>query len=210
MKATMSLAACLALSGCGGPEPQAEQTATHAQPANPPSQLPEPSAPPKNTPQDRSTRTLSAEGWGPLKIGMTLAQVTSALGPDSTPEAVAGPDPQSCDQFRPARAPQGMLVMIEDDVLTRISLISGSAIKTTDGIGVGDPRGEVLAALPQARQQPHEYLNAPALYVTNWTLAPKAENDRAARGIVYEINGEGQVGAIHAGGSSIQYVEGCS
>jgi hypothetical protein len=34
--------------------------------------------------------------------------------------------------------------------------------------------------------------------------------DEAARGIVYEIDGAGKVGAIHAGGPSIQYVEGCA
>jgi hypothetical protein len=34
--------------------------------------------------------------------------------------------------------------------------------------------------------------------------------DASARGIVYEIDGTGKVGAIHAGGPSIQYVEGCA
>ena len=42
------------------------------------------------------------------------------------------------------------------------------------------------------------------------TLDGQAVQDEAARGIVYEIDGAGKVGAIHAGGPSIQYVEGCA
>ena len=34
--------------------------------------------------------------------------------------------------------------------------------------------------------------------------------DEAARGLLYEIDGTGKVGAVRAGGPSIQYVEGCA
>jgi hypothetical protein len=57
---------------------------------------------------------------------MTLAEVTAAAGPDSDPDSVGGAEPESCDQFRPANAPEGVLVMIEQGKLTRISLVEMS------------------------------------------------------------------------------------
>ncbi|WP_158332143.1 hypothetical protein [Brevundimonas abyssalis] len=37
---------------------------------------------------------------------MTRAEVVAALGEDANPDAVGGPDPESCDQFRPERRPR--------------------------------------------------------------------------------------------------------
>src|SRR5690606_9967730 len=51
---------------------------------------------------------ITADGWGPLRIGMTRDEVVAAAGDDANPDAVGGPDPQRCDQFRPARAPAGL------------------------------------------------------------------------------------------------------
>jgi hypothetical protein len=156
-----------------------------------------------------SATTLTAEGWGPLRIGMTRAQVVAAAGPDANPSAVGGPDPESCDQFRPRSAPQGLLVMIERDTLTRISMSRSSAIRTDAGFAVGDSAGVVLRHYgARAAVTPHKYQSAPAKYLTVWARGrPPASS---ARGIVYEIGGDDRVMHIHAGGPSIQYVEGCS
>lgn len=156
--------------------------------------------------------TLTADGFGPLKIGMTLAEVTAALGPDSNPDAVGGPDPESCDKFHPERAPHGLLVMIRAGKLTRISLVELSDIKTDKGFGIGDAAAAIKAAYgAEAKATPHKYQDKPAEYVTSWQGGLRTEpyvEDEAARGIVYEIDGAGKAGAIHAGGPSIQYVEG--
>ncbi|WP_262423623.1 hypothetical protein [Brevundimonas denitrificans] len=75
--------AVLALAACG----QSEEPAASAPNAGrTPAQTPDPNA-------------LSAQGWGPLRIGMTRAEVVAALGEDANPDAVGGPDPESCDQF---------------------------------------------------------------------------------------------------------------
>ncbi len=55
---------------------------------------------------------------------------------------MGGPDPESCDQFRPLDAPEGVLVMIQEGVLTRITVT------------------------------PHKYWEAPARYVTVWSRPP--------------------------------------
>jgi len=83
--------------------------------AEPPPPAKAPAEPPAATtpapPVD--TNAITSEGWGPLRIGMTRAEVTAAVGATATPNAVGGPDPESCDLFHPANAPEGMLVMLQ-------------------------------------------------------------------------------------------------
>jgi hypothetical protein len=159
---------------------------------------------------------LTSEGLGPLRIGMTLAEITAAAGPDSDPDAVGGPEPESCDQFRPARAPAGVIVMVEEGRLTRISLDEGSQVATDRGIRVGDPARRVREIYGEAlTEMPHEYVEAPAAYLTHWAgnVRPGEGGyveDSAARGIRYETDERKRVTVIHGGGPSIQYVEGCS
>lgn len=155
-----------------------------------------------------SRQTLTAEGWGPLRIGMSRAEVVAAAGEDANPNAVGGPDPESCDQFRPQSAPQGLLVMVERDTLTRISLSRDVKVATDAGFAVGDSATAVERHYgTRAVVTPHKYREAPARYVTTWSSGrPPAPS---ARGIVYEIDADGRVMHIHAGGPSIQYVEGC-
>lgn len=183
------------------------------QPAEP---TPAPTEPPVTTPTPTpvDANALTAEGWGPLRIGMTLAEITAALGPDADPNAVGGADPATCDQFRPERAPEGMLLMTEQGKLSRISLIRNSTLKTDRGFGLGDSAAAIKTAYGVAAvATPHKYEAAPSEYITAWSGAAPAAGATVpdtARGIVYEIGGDGMVKAIHAGGPSIQYVEGCS
>jgi len=149
--------------------------------------------------------TLTAEGWGPVRIGMTRAEVTTALGP--------GPELNECTEYEPTRAPVGLLVMIEEGRLTRVSLVSGAAIRTDRGLALGDTAVAVMAAYGAgAEASPHKYAPAPAGYITTWAKGATAAEyveDPAARGMRYEIDSAGKVVAIRAGGPSIQYVEGC-
>ncbi|HEX2165808.1 MAG TPA: hypothetical protein VHG09_01100, partial [Longimicrobiales bacterium] len=150
---------------------------------------------------------LTPDGWGPLRVGMTLEEVTVAAGADANPAAVGGPDPERCDEFRPERAPEGMLVMIERGRLTRISLVRESAVETAGGFGIGDSAEAIEAAAgTAATSEPHQYKPAPARYITIWRTAPPAAD---ARGIRYDVGSDGLVDLVHAGGPSIEYVEGC-
>lgn len=149
---------------------------------------------------------LTAEGWDGLRIGMTRAEVVAAAGEDANPEAVGGPEPEMCDEFRPTAAPEGLLVMIEQGILTRISVHEANGIATPTGIQVGDPGDLVLRAYgDRVIVEPHKYVDPPAGYLTVW------EGDAAGerRGIRYEIGQDGHVTHIHAGSGSIEYVEGC-
>lgn len=192
--ATVAIAALLA--ACG-------QTATT------------PEAPPAVTaPAPVDANAITSEGWNALRVGMTRAEVTTAVGAGN-PNAVGGADPASCDLFHPANAPEGMLVMIQRDVLTSITLRNNTTLKTDRGFGVGSTAEAIKTAYGASAQvSPHRYVEG-AEYITVWTAnGPPDANiyteNAAARGIRYETNGEGMVTAVHAGGPSIQYVEGCS
>jgi hypothetical protein len=202
-RAVLAAAILMSLAACS------DQTAQ--QPASEAPAVTSPPAAQTPTPVEPATQTnaLTAEGWGPLKIGMTMDQITTALGPDANPDAVGGADTGQCEQFRPSRAPEGMLLMVEEGRLTRISLSRNSPVKTDRGLGLGATPAEVTSAYgPQVRAEPHKYQDPPAQYLTVWSKGdPGAPN---ARGIRYELDSSGKVAQIHAGGPSIQYVEGCS
>jgi hypothetical protein len=199
-----ALIAALALAACSPApdEPTAPAEAT-AEPAPAPADAPSPAI---------TFDVLTPDGIGPLKIGMSQADVIAAVGDTRTLDAADLPG--ECREFQPLRAPDGLWVMIESGRLTRISLAEMSTLKTDKGLGLGDAADAVKTAYgPEAKASPHKYQDAPAEYVTWWRGGPRAGQymqDGTARGIVYEIDGTGKVGAIHAGGPSIQYVEGCA
>lgn len=188
----MTVAAVASLAACEAPTP-AEPT---------------PTPPPAQQPPAPGANVLSAQGFGPLRIGMTRAEVETALGPDANPDAVGGPDPQNCDQFRPARAPEGLLVMIENGVLTSVWLTRNPALKTDRGLSIGDTAAEVRRVLGVGLVvEPHKYESAPAEYLTAWSNAD--HDSPAARGVKFTIGADGKVQSIAGGGPSISYVEGC-
>ena len=194
---TVAVASLMTLAACNAPDsaqtPAAEAPATPADP-----------------------NALTAEGFGPLRFGMTAAEVEAALGGDSDPNAVGGPDPATCDQWRPANAPEGLLVMIQDGVLTRISVSSPATLRTDRGFGVGDQASAIRTAYgDQLIAQPHKYSPAPAEDLFVWNVGRPADanayvEDAGARGIRYEIGGQGTVEIVHIGGPAIQLVEGCA
>lgn len=166
-----------------------------------------PAPPVERVPADGAPPALTPEGWGSLRIGMTRAEMVAILGEKANPDAVGGPDPATCDELRPAQAPEGMLVMLERGRVTRITLSAPAQVETTSGIQIGDPASEVRSALgANVESVPHQYISSPGQYLTTWTGPARGKD---ARGIRYEIGGDGRVLHIHAGGPSIEYVEGC-
>lgn len=193
--AALGSVALLALAACNAPPP--------AEPA-PPAEPPAAPGPPVS-----AADKLTAAGYGPLRIGMTLAEVEAALGPDADPDAVGGPEPEVCDMFRPERAPEGLLVMIQNGVLTSVWLSRNTVVETDRALNIGDTAAEVKRVYgADAEVMPHKYAAAPAEYVTVWSTAD--HDSPAARGLKYEIGNDGRVQSIAGGGPSIQYVEGCA
>lgn len=195
----LSSATLLALAACGAPPPE---------PADAPAAPAAPTAPTEPGTPVPAADTLTALGFGPLRVGMTRAEVEAALGPDANPDAVGGPDPASCDMFRPERAPEGLLVMVENGILTSVWISRNTAVQTDRDLGIGDTAAEVKGAYGAAAEAtPHKYVEAPAEYITVWSTAD--HQGPAARGLKYEIGRDGRVQTLAGGGPSIQYVEGC-
>ena len=204
IRSLLPVAAVLALAACGAPEPEEGAPPAAETPSPEPGQLPDmPGAPVS------AANKLTAQGYGPLRIGMTVAQIEAAMGPDADPEAVGGPDPASCDMFRPERAPDGLLVMVENGVLTSVWVSRNATVETDRALNVGDTAEEVKRVYGDAAVvEPHKYVEAPAEYITVWATADR--QGPAARGLTYEIGADGRVESIAGGGPSIQYVEGCA
>lgn len=156
---------------------------------------------------------LTSEGYGQLRIGMTRDAVTALYGDIASADGSGLPEPEICDEYHPERAPAGLFVMLEENILARISIGDDSDIRTAEGISVGDSADAVLAAYGnRVDAMPHHYVGLPAEYLDIWDgdARPGPEGDSPnLRGIRFETDEQRNVTSIHAGGSSIQYVEGC-
>jgi hypothetical protein len=198
---TLASVALLSLAACNAPPP-----AEPAEPARPVAD--KPSAGQPGAPVSAADKLTSA-GYGPLRIGMTRAEVEAALGPDANPGAVGGAEPERCDMFRPARAPEGLLVMLVDGVLDSVWVSRNAAVETDRALNVGDTATEVKRVYgAEAVMTPHKYVDAPAEYVTVWSTRDRT--GPSARGLKYEVGADGRVQTIAGGGASILYVEGCA
>ena len=158
--ATVSALALLTLAACERRDDPVAQPPSAAAPA--PAEAPPP------PPADAST--LTADGLGAARIGMTRAELVQVWGEDSQPNAVGGADPETCDEFHPVDAPKDVRVMIQNGGLTRITAARGATIKTDRGFGVGDTGMAIKQAYGGAVfAQSHKYQSAPAEDLFVWS-----------------------------------------
>jgi hypothetical protein len=142
---------------------------------------------------------LTPDGYGPIRIGMSRTEVARLVGAPLEGEEYT----EGCIETHATRGWSGMWFMFEDGRLSRISISARSLARTPRGIGVGASEAVVRRAYPRGLQvEPHHYEGPPGRYLTFW-LRPNA------RGVRFETDRTRRVRTIHAGGPSIQYVEGC-
>ena len=143
---------------------------------------------------------ITTAGYGPAKIGMTVAEASAALGVKLVSE---GPvDEPACHYMRPEPAVEGLWFMISDDRVVRVE-VNTAGIKTRSGLGVGDSEARVKETLPSAEVTPHKYVAPDGNYLTVWSADRKAA-------VRFETL-QGKVTSFYAGRvPEVEYVEGCS
>ncbi|CAN5164062.1 hypothetical protein BH10PSE2_BH10PSE2_14990 [soil metagenome] len=154
------------------------------------------------------SNVLTADGLGLIRVGQTIGEVQTSSGEPEIPIAA----PNDCNIFHPSRAPAGVMVMTEEGRVTRVTLGTGSTIKTAQGFGVGSAAVAIKGALGGGViVQPAKYETAPAQDLYAWSTGGSTDyvTDPNARGIRYEVGTDGKVKSVHAGGPSIQLAESC-
>ena len=190
----------LAIAACS-PEPaDAPVVANVADEGTPPTPAPQlPDAPPATTPAAAApaARTLTLEGLGALRIGAAV--------PAGSGWAELGPQiPGACTTVSSPDFP-GTYAIVTGGKVRRITVGEQSNIKLVEGIGTGATEAAVRAGFPGFRAEPHQYVEAPAKYLT----APNAAGGDSA--LRFEIGADRKVILIHIGTMPVLgYVEGCA
>lgn len=146
--------------------------------------------------------TVTATGYGALRIGMTVANAATAL--NSPIPSTVGLD-TACAYVHLASAPPGMRIMVAGGTVARIE-IDSSSIATGLGARVGDSEARVLELYgSRVKVEPHKYLpNGHYLVV-----APIPPTDSAYR-LIFETDGS-RVTAYRAGRlPQVEWVERCA
>jgi hypothetical protein len=140
---------------------------------------------------------IREDGVGPVKVGMTLAQLSAALHQEM---AADERDEQSCFYIN-ARGHDSVSFMIIDGHMARVE-VGAPGVKTSTGIQVGDSEGQVRKIYgARMKVTAHQYID------TGHYLTVRSADGRY--GIRFETD-EGKITTFYAGKyDAIQYVEGC-
>jgi hypothetical protein len=140
---------------------------------------------------------VGEDGVGPVKIGMTLSQLTATLHQKLTEEESGN---ESC-YYVNARGHDHIHFMIIDDHLVRID-VEGPRILTASGLQVGDSESKARKIYgPKMKVTEHKYNDA-GHYLT-------VQSDDRRYGIRFETD-QGKITMFYVGTyEAIQYVEGC-
>ncbi len=160
----------------------------------PPAQTPAPVPAQADTP-NTTTWTITAAGLGPLRVGQTIAEASTAVGGGFSGGA------GSCTYAVWPKAPTGVAVMLANGRVVRIEVRSGT-IATAAGARIGDSEARINSLYPgRVTSSPHKY-NPGGHYMA--IRAPNASNR-----IVFETDGS-RVTNYRAGRSpEVEQVEGC-
>ena len=157
------------------------------------------------TPSDSATQssrwTVDFGGLGPVRAGMTLAQLSEVAGEAVRPKYEFN---EECDFVSPKFLPKGVSIMVLQDSVARVD-INETGVLTKEGAGVGDTETRVLQLYgSRARVEPHHYTGPTGHYVI------VQQPDDTLHRIIFETDGT-KVLVYRAGrGPGVDYVEGCA
>lgn len=161
--------------------------------------------PPAQGARDGSVPALTAEGYGDMAIGMPIAEARRVSGQALDAAALDEETPGACNE-QEYFLPNGerLYLMFEGDVITRITAGSESpSTRTAQNVGVGSTDAEVRTAYQNVIEEGAHYSPPPAHNLLIWTVPDQS-------GFLFEVNEQGIISSVHAGGPSIRYMEGCA
>ena len=157
-------------------------------------------------PVDSTTATVTnwdvrPDGIGPVRAGMTLIELSTALGE----EVRAGyNDFEKCDHVRPGKLPARVALMVVADTVVRVEVYS-AGVATAEGAQVGDLESRVLELYPGRIQvEPHKYTGPEGHY-----LVVSQPGDTLHR-IIFETDGSKVTNFRSGRRPAVEYVEGCA
>jgi hypothetical protein len=161
--------------------------------------------PPSQGARDASVPPLTVEGYGDMRIGMTIEEARRVSGLAMDNPALEEDIPGACnEQQYPTTNGDQLWLMFEGDRLTRVTASSEAPrTRTAQNVGVGSTDAEVRAAYQNVIEEGAHYNEPPAHNLLIWTVPDQS-------GLLFEVNEQGLVTAVHAGGPAIRYMEGCA
>jgi hypothetical protein len=99
---------------------------------------------------------LRFDGIGGVRVGMTLAQASAAIGRPITIDPNSAPEPSVCAFAYPRGGPPGVAFMVYDGRIQRVDVFR-SEVPTVAGVRVGFSEAQVRAAYPGLRNEPSIY-----------------------------------------------------
>jgi hypothetical protein len=159
--------------------------------------------PPVDTswPSAGTSFTVSPNSFGPLRVGMTVAQAAKAMGGGfGAPAGYSG----GCGYATLTKAPKGLAVMLDEGKIARFEVRSGG-IATAAGAKIGDTEARIKSLYGSAvTSSPHKYVQG-GHYLT---VTPVARADAAYK-TIFETDGK-QVTEFRSGKSpEVEQVERC-
>jgi hypothetical protein len=151
--------------------------------------------------------TVSKNGFGPVKLGMTAGEAEKLLGVHLEKDTYN--ESEECRYFTPARGYRGLSFMTSLDKIVRVD-IDGSddpkepvRIATEEGAKTGDTEARVLALYRgRIKVSPHFYGGLPWHYFRVYDDAGKVR-------LIFETDGK-VITSYRAGHEpEVEYVEGC-
>jgi hypothetical protein len=156
---------------------------------------------------DSPAWVVRPESFGPLPLGVPLAQTAAVLGGSLAPRFAAS---DNCAQLAPDALPPGASLMVLRDstgaplMLERVD-VDTTGILTAEGAGVGDTEARVLELYAgRVEVMPHKYTGPEGHYL----VATSPRDTMFA--IVFETDGK-VVRNFRAGRRpAVEFVEGCA
>lgn len=144
---------------------------------------------------------LTFDGLGPARIGMSRAELASALG-DRLSNDDATDDARRCEMVHAESTDGSVSYLLTDGVLARID-IDTDQVLSLSGLGLGSAEAAVIATYAgRVTVTPHAYSGPEGKYLT-------LHSRDGRRGMRFETSG-GQVSRFYAGTArAIEYIEGC-